>query len=77
MRQTVYVICTSEAVAARLALRIDEGTIPGLYRSQDDCLAWWRAYPAPLKRNHLPYEVTLSESGKIDAVKRLAAPLLN
>ncbi len=76
MTRTVYVICTSEAVAEKLAARIHAGTLPVSHISEAACLLWWGLYPTPLKANHLPYAVSLSAGGKIEATKRLAAPQL-
>ena len=76
MTRTVYVICTSEAVAEKLAARIHEGTLPASHMSEAACLLWWGLYPTPLKANHLPYAVTISTGGKIEATRRLAAPQL-
>lgn len=76
MTRTVYVICTSEAVAEKLAARIVAGTLPVSHISERACLLWWGLYPVSLKANHLPYAVTLSAGGKIDATRRLASPQL-
>jgi hypothetical protein len=72
----VYVICTGEEVAERLASRIHAGTLPVSHISERACLLWWGLYPTPLKVNHLPYAVTLSAGGEIEATRRLAAPEL-
>lgn len=73
---TVYIICTGEAVAEKLAARVHAGTLPVSHISERACLLWWGLYPTPLKAKHLPYAVTLSEGGAIEATKRLADPLL-
>ncbi len=73
---TVYVICTGVEVAEKLARRISEGTLPVSHISEAACLLWWGLYPTPLKAKHLPYAVTLSAVGKIEATRRLAAPEL-
>ena len=76
MTRTVYVICTGVEVAEKLARRIIDGTLPVSHISEAACLLWWGLYPTPLKANHLPYAVTLSTGGKIEATRRLAAPQL-
>lgn len=76
MTRTVYVICTSEAVAEKLAARIHAGTLPASHMSEAACLLWWGRYPTPLKANHLPYAVSLSAGGETEATRRLAAPQL-
>lgn len=73
---THYVVCTGEAVAEKIAKRIHEGTLPASHISERAVLLWWGLYPSPLKANHLPYAVTLSQGGAIEATKRLAEPLL-
>lgn len=74
--RTVYVICTSEAAAEKLAARIHAGTLRASHISEAACLLWWGLYPTPLKAKYLPYAVSLSAGGEIEAAKRLVAPQL-
>lgn len=76
MVHTYHVICASAASAESIALQIGQGSIPDLYPEEADAVAAWQDYPAPARRLHVPWSVSLSEAGNLVSTRRLKAPEL-